>query len=273
MLLPNEMIKDYDRGMGDKLRQQYYGESGYYNYGYWESGIANQGEASDNLVRKLLEPISTKPGRILDVACGLGGSTRYLKNVYSAENVVAINISDFQIRHAHGVLPEVDVARMDAAHLAFADNSFDAIICVEAAFHFDSRDLFLREAFRILRPGGWLVFSDEINPKPFSWQERYGYLPKANHLVGPGDLRQRIERAGFQSVKVTDATDECWRPFRDNLRRFPRERREKGVISFLEYLRELSFVWGSSIALDLWVRRYLLCSAQRLAGDSHAQER
>ena len=42
----------------------------------------------------------------------------------------------------------------------FPDASFDAVVCVEAAFHFPSRARFFSEAFRLLHPGGVLTMSD-----------------------------------------------------------------------------------------------------------------
>src|SRR5256885_484731 len=140
------MIDFYDRGMSDPVTLEYYGNTDYYNYGYWDDGTTDQGEASANLVEKLVGLIPEKKGRILDVACGLGASTRYLRNHYPDENIVAVNLSDFQLDQAKSRARSLQFACMDAAHLAFESNSFDAILCVEAAFHFDTRDLFLHEA-------------------------------------------------------------------------------------------------------------------------------
>jgi ubiquinone/menaquinone biosynthesis C-methylase UbiE len=42
---------------------------------------------------------------------------------------------------------------MDAVEMDFADHSFEQIICVEAAFYFNTRRQFLQEAWRVLKPG------------------------------------------------------------------------------------------------------------------------
>ena len=49
--------------------------------------------------------------------------------------------------------------------IPFEKDSFDAVICIEAAFHFDRRK-FIAEAFRVLKKGGRLVVVD------FMWQSR-----------------------------------------------------------------------------------------------------
>jgi MPBQ/MSBQ methyltransferase len=267
------MIAGYDKLMFNPTAAEYYGGTDYHNFGYWDLDTENQGQASENLVRKLLEPISKKQGRILDVACGLGASTRYLQGLYGPENIIAINISHSQLNHAKEHVPDVQFIEMDAAHLAFEDSSFDAVLCVEAAFHFDSRDLFLHEAFRILRPGGWLVFSDILGPMPMKGHAERAHTPRTNYLADGDALQKRIQRGGFQSVRVTDTTAQCWQGFRDYMRRLPVERRHAGKTGIRQYVGETLTAWGVSVAFGLTVKHYYLCAAQRLSGDSWRRHR
>src|SRR5262249_671856 len=66
----------FDRMMRGSNQRRYYGDSGYFNFGYWGAGAKSQREASEALVDQMVARIAAKTGRILDVACGLGGSTK-----------------------------------------------------------------------------------------------------------------------------------------------------------------------------------------------------
>jgi SAM-dependent methyltransferase len=82
------------------------------------------------------------------------------------------------------------------------------VLCVEAAFHFDTRERFLREALRVLRPGGWLALSDLLMTRGTP------LVPAANHLRSLEEYAALLRRCGFVDVRVQDATRETWQSFR-----------------------------------------------------------
>jgi len=127
--------------------------------------------AQRRLVRKAVRLLGLKGGeRVLDVACGRGWSSSYIAGSQPAEKVVGMDLLPHHIQicqNLYGGIPRLEYQEGDATCMPFDDGSFDAVICIEAAFHFD-RAKFLAEAFRVLRKGGRLVIVD------FMWRSRHG---------------------------------------------------------------------------------------------------
>ena len=259
MATRQQILGFYDRDW-PSLVGEYYGHSDYMNYGYWTAETKNQAEASDNLVGKLLSMIPDKKGNILDVACGRGASTRHLLRYYQPSDIVAINVSEKQLRKASELAPGCTFLVVDAARLEFPDCSFDNVMCVEAAFHFDTRDRFYREVFRVLKPGGRLVTSDILGPK--MWP---GTVP-ANAAVSPGEIADHLAGVGFEDVRVIDATQECWKSFTCHMRAWPHQERKAGHLDLTTYIRALLFTYIFSSVFNFGVRYYLLTSAQKPRG-------
>lgn len=198
----------YDERMFNGMVDEYYGGSRFLNFGYWDEQTQSPKEASENLLEKLLSFIPEKNGEILDVACGTGATTRYLLNCYAPQQVTGINISAKQLDTCRQMAPGCRFLEMDAAELTFADDSFDAIICVEAAFHFRTREKFLREALRVLKKGGVLVLSDALISSV--GKEQRPHFPEANFTEQLDDYHELYRRVGFAEVVMEDATKQSW---------------------------------------------------------------
>lgn len=107
-------------------------------------------------------------GRVLDVACGSGGPALRIAEIKGC-HVDGVDIHAEAVQRGReaaslkGLSESVRFHRADAgAGLPFEDESFDALICIDAINHLPDRRRVLREWRRVLKPEGRLVFTDPI---------------------------------------------------------------------------------------------------------------
>ncbi|WP_374649288.1 methyltransferase domain-containing protein [Rhizorhabdus sp.] len=202
----------YDRFFRDGTL--YVGEradSGYANLGLFLPGTTDFPEACDNMMALLVGKFSRRQGPLLDVGCGLGGTTEYLARHFPVEGVHGINVSEYQIEQCRVRVPGAHFHVMPAEQMRFPDAMFDAIASVEAALHFKGRREFLHESLRVLKRGGEIVVADMVFrdepkafPKVLAGQECYPNLDS---------YRALWESCGFEDVVIDDITDASWRAF------------------------------------------------------------
>ena len=160
------VANSYDEWTDDGLLEFYWGE--HIHLGHYGSTPQRKEfiTAKIDFVREMVRwggldklPSGTT---VLDVGCGIGGSSRILAKDYGFA-VTAVTISPQQVKRAQELTPEgVDAIFMvdDAMALSFPDASFDVVWSVEAGPHMPDKAVFARELMRVLKPGGILVVAD-----------------------------------------------------------------------------------------------------------------
>ena len=147
---------------------------------------------------------------VLDVGCGTGPVIELLATKYPEKHFVGLDITPAMIEVARSKgLPNAEFVVGDAESLPFGDGGFDAVLCSNSFHHYPNPGAFLREAHRVLRPGGKLILRDYTSNDVVVWLMNTFEMPLA-HLVGHGDVRilkmgeyrELMEAAGFAIEKL-----------------------------------------------------------------------
>jgi tocopherol O-methyltransferase len=149
--------KLWEQIWGEHMHHGYYGRGGTYKI--------DRRQAQIDLIEELLNWAGIEnPQNIVDIGCGIGGSTLYLAEKYNAR-ACGISLSPIQIVRAKeraeefGLKEKVQFQVADALNMPFEDNSFDLVWSLESGEHMPDKIRFLQECYRVLQPGGTLIMA------------------------------------------------------------------------------------------------------------------
>jgi tocopherol O-methyltransferase len=242
----NLRIRDfYDSS--SSLWEQVWGE--HMHHGYYATGESSGKDrrlAQIDLIERLLEWAEPEvPTAVLDVGCGIGGSSLYLVNKYFAPNsddktrdsvadasgckVIGITLSPVQASRATERAGELGLETRsqflvaDAMSMPFPDSSFDLVWSLESGEHMPDKEKFLRECYRVLKPSGTFIFATwchrDSSDRPLNKHEQKHLqriydvycLP---YVISLPEYEAIAQRTNFQNIKTADWS-EAVAPFWD----------------------------------------------------------
>jgi tocopherol O-methyltransferase len=218
--LQQQIQQFYDASSG--LWEEVWGEHMHHGY-YGADGTEKKErrQAQIDLIEELLTWANVRQAtNILDVGCGIGGSSLYLAEKFNAQ-ATGITLSPVQASRATERAQAAQLSGRvcfqvaDALAMPFADNSFDLVWTLESGEHMPDKEQFLRECYRVLKPGGTLLMATWCNRPtappnvPLTADEqkhlddiyRVYCLP---YVVSLPDYEAIAQSLSFQSIRTAD---------------------------------------------------------------------
>ena len=201
---------------GEHMHHGYYGRNGNYKL--------DRRQAQIELIEELLLWSGCHENQslqnIIDVGCGIGGSTLHLAQKFGCK-ATGITLSPVQASRAKeraveaGLENRVNFEVANALEMPFEENSFDLVWSLESGEHMPDKAKFLAECYRVLKPGGKMIFATwchretsslagNLTPSEVAHLKEIYRVYCLPYVISLSEYRKIATECGFQNLKSDD---------------------------------------------------------------------
>ncbi len=171
-------------------------------------------QAQENLTDHCISGLDSLENKtILEIGCGNGVQTKYILNKYKPKSITGIDLNKENIRIANQEKDRRGMKNIhffvdDAQQLSkFKENSIDIIINIESAFHYPDKPLFLKQLFRVLKPGGHFLIADILTTnKKKKWLKKSWKKKMVYHHWDQNKYEKELANARLKITRFEDIT-------------------------------------------------------------------
>ncbi len=201
---------------GEHMHHGYYGRNGNYKL--------DRRQAQIELIEELLIWAGYNkqhvPQNIIDVGCGIGGSTLHLAQKFGS-TATGITLSPVQASRAQeraaeiGLDSRVHFEVANALEMPFEDNTFDLVWSLESGEHMPDKTKFIAECYRVLKPGGKMIlatwchretdsFAGELTPSEVAHLKEIYRVYCLPYVISLSEYRTIALECGFENLQADD---------------------------------------------------------------------
>ncbi|HEX5626119.1 MAG TPA: class I SAM-dependent methyltransferase, partial [Saprospiraceae bacterium] len=196
------------------------------HYGFWHAETKLLRDALKNMNDYVLGKMEIQNGdNLLDAGCGIGGTSVYAARLWNC-HMQGITLSEKQVQTATNLAQSkklkgtAQFSAQNYCHTRFPNESFNGVFGIESICHATDKEVFLKEAARLLKPGGRLVIADFFKSRNAHQADDEKLLQDWAHSWAVpefsfyGDFIDWAQRNGLRLVENNDITDHIRRSAR-----------------------------------------------------------
>ncbi len=139
------------------------------NYGYHDAtetielhAIDEVNRYSIQLYHRLAKMVDVNEKNIVEIGCGRGGGIAYITKMFTPASAIGVDLNEKAVKfgNTHYKLNALTFEQGDAQNLHFGNESKDIVFNVESSHRYPKMKNFLDEVYRILKHGGYFLFTD-----------------------------------------------------------------------------------------------------------------